>query len=171
MVQACLEAIAQLTTPHKDGWRAEHLLALSANLSCVEALADLIRAVAMRDATDATCDILSSATLVVLLKKTEAEMVALREAQGDAFFQPQRPLGVEGAITMLATSCVLGVVDTAVGAAAGPHRFAINTKGVCDMVQWILQIIMEAEPDLARACLDIANRFGDIERPGIRVAL
>jgi hypothetical protein len=39
------------------------------------------------------------------------------------------------------------------------------------MIQWILQIIMEAEPDLARACLDASNAFGDLERPCIRVAL
>ena len=39
------------------------------------------------------------------------------------------------------------------------------------MVQWILQIIMEAEPDLARSCLDDSNAFGDLERPCIRAAL
>jgi hypothetical protein len=30
---------------------------------------------------------------------------------------------------------------------------------------------MEAEPDLARSCLDASNAFGDLERPCIRVAL
>jgi hypothetical protein len=39
------------------------------------------------------------------------------------------------------------------------------------MIQWILQIIMEAEPDLARATLDAINALGDLERPCIRVAL
>ena len=39
------------------------------------------------------------------------------------------------------------------------------------MVQWILQIIMEANPDLARSCLDASNAFGDQECPCIRAAL
>ena len=39
------------------------------------------------------------------------------------------------------------------------------------MIQWILQIKMEAEPDLARVCLDASNAFGDLERPCIRAAL
>ena len=39
------------------------------------------------------------------------------------------------------------------------------------MIQWILQIIMEAEPDLARVCMDASNAFGDMERPCIRAAL
>jgi len=39
------------------------------------------------------------------------------------------------------------------------------------MIQWILQIIMEAEPNLARACQDTNNAFGDMERPCIRAAL
>ncbi len=39
------------------------------------------------------------------------------------------------------------------------------------MVQWVLQVIMEAEPDLARCCLDAINAFGDLERPCIRAAL
>ena len=39
------------------------------------------------------------------------------------------------------------------------------------MIQWLSQIVMEAEPDLARACLDASNAFGDQERPCIREAL
>ena len=30
---------------------------------------------------------------------------------------------------------------------------------------------MEAEPDLARTCLDASNAFGDMERPCLRAAL
>ncbi len=36
------------------------------------------------------------------------------------------------------------------------------------MVQWILQIVMEVEPNLARNFLDATNAFGDLERPYIR---
>jgi hypothetical protein len=161
MVMPCLEEAAPLTTPHRDGWRAEHLLALSANLGFAEALTDLIGALAAGDVTDATCDLHSSATLVVLLIKLEAEMAALREAQGDAYLQPHRPLGMGVAITMLAASGVLGVVKAAVGIAAGPHQFDINVKGG-DIVQRILQIIMEAELDLSRVCMDAANAFNDL---------
>ena len=39
------------------------------------------------------------------------------------------------------------------------------------MVQWVLQIIIEAEPDLARSCMDAMNAFGDLERPCIRESL
>jgi hypothetical protein len=39
------------------------------------------------------------------------------------------------------------------------------------MVQWVLLVIMEAEPDLARCCLDAINVFGDLERPCITAAL
>ena len=39
------------------------------------------------------------------------------------------------------------------------------------MVQWVLQIIMEALPDLARATLDAINAFGDLERPCTQAAL
>ncbi len=42
MVKTCLEAVAPLTTPHKDGWRAEHLLALCADPECASALTDLV---------------------------------------------------------------------------------------------------------------------------------
>jgi hypothetical protein len=39
------------------------------------------------------------------------------------------------------------------------------------MVEWVLQIIMEAEPDLARATLDAINAFSDLERPCIQTTL
>jgi hypothetical protein len=47
----------------------------------------------------------------------------------------------------------------------------VNAKGGCDIIQWILQIIMEVEPDLTRANLDASNTFGDLERPCITAAL
>ena len=98
-------------------------------------------------------------------------MAALRDALGAEYKQPQRPLGMGGTLPKLAASCVLSTVSAAVGVAAGPHQFAINAKGGCDMVQWVLQVILEAEPGLARACLDAINAFGDLERPCIRASL
>jgi len=166
-----LAAVAPLTTPHKDGWRAEHLLPLCKDQDCGAAFTDLIAALVAGDVTDATCDLLSSATLVVLLKKSDEEMAALKLKQGPDYKQPQRPLGMGSTIPKVAANCLLEKVQPAVGASAGPHQFAINAKGGCDMIQWVLQVIMEAEPDLARSCLDACNAFGDLERPCIRAAL
>ncbi len=84
MAKKCLEAVAPLTTPHKNSWRAEHLLAPCEDRACEAANTNLVGALAFRDVTDATCGLLSSATLVVLLKKTRAEMEALRAMQGEA---------------------------------------------------------------------------------------
>ena len=39
------------------------------------------------------------------------------------------------------------------------------------MVQWILQVILKAEPYPARSSLDAANAFGDMKRTCIRAAL
>ena len=166
-----LADVAPLTTPHRDGWRAEHLLPLCKDQDCGAAFTDLLGALVAGDVTDDTCDLLSSATLVVLLKKTDEEMAALKVKQGPLYKQPQRPLGMGSTIPKIAANCLLEKVQPAVGTSAGAHQFAVNAKGGCDMVQWILQVIMEAEPDLARACLDANNAFGDLERPCIRAAL
>jgi hypothetical protein len=66
-----------------------------------------------------------------------------------------------GTLTKLDVVCVLGVVDDAFGVATCPHQFAVMAKGGCGMVQLVLQIIMEADPDLARATRDEINAFGD----------
>jgi hypothetical protein len=77
-VYKCLAEIAPLTTPHEAGWREEHLLALCKDLDCGAAFTDLIAALTAGDVADDTCDLLSSATLVILFKKTEEEMEALK---------------------------------------------------------------------------------------------
>ena len=131
----------------------------------------LIAALVAGDITDATCDLISSTTLVVMLKKSEEEMQALREKQGPTYKQPRRPLGMDITIPKIAANCILANVPPTVGILAGAHQFAVNAKGRCDMVQWILQVGMEADPDLARSTLDASNAFGDLERPCIRAAL
>jgi hypothetical protein len=157
-VYKCLAEVAPLTTPHKDGWRAEHLLALCKDADCGETFTDVIAALTVGDVTDYNCDLLSYATLVVLLKKTEEEIEALKLRQGRLYTQPQRSLGMGSTIPKIAANCILAKVQPAVGVSAGVHQFFVNVKGGCDMIQWIhLQIIMEAEPDLARATLDASN--------------
>jgi hypothetical protein len=160
-----------LTTPHKDGWRAEQLLPICKDQERGDAFTDLIATLVAGDVTDDTCDLMSSATLVVLLKKTDEEMEALKLKQGPLYKQPQRPLGMGSTIPKIAGNCLLEKVQPAVGISAGAHKFASNAKGGCDMVQWILQVIMEAKSDLARSCMDACNALGDLERPCIRAAL
>ncbi len=98
------------------------------------AFADLIASLVAGDVTDDTCDLLSSPTLVVLLKKTYEEMEALKLRQGPLYTQPQRPLGMGSTIPKIAANCLLGKVQPAVGVSAGAHHFAVNAKGGCDMV-------------------------------------
>jgi hypothetical protein len=63
--------VVPLTTSHKDGWRAEHFLALCKDPDCVVAFTAIITALAGGDVTDNTCDLPASATLVLILKKIE----------------------------------------------------------------------------------------------------
>ena len=73
-----LAVVAPLTTPHKDGWRAEHLLPLCKDKECGAAFTNLVASLVAGDVTDDTCDLLSSATLAVLFKKIDEEMEALK---------------------------------------------------------------------------------------------
>ena len=109
-------------------------LAVTADQDCAVALTDLVGAMTSGDVTAATCDLLSSATLAILLKNTEIEMASMRAVMGEAYIHHQRPLGMGGTLTKLAAVCVLGVVDAIVGVATCPHRFAMNAKGGCYMV-------------------------------------
>jgi hypothetical protein len=54
------------------------LLALCKDRDCGAAFTDLVAALVAGDVTENTCDLLSSATLVILLKKTEKKMEALK---------------------------------------------------------------------------------------------
>jgi len=128
-VYKCLAEVAPLTTPHRDGWRAEHLLALCKDADCGAAFTDVIAALTARDVTDDICDLLSFATLVVLLKKTEEEMEALKLRQGQLQRQPQRPLGIGNAIPKIAANCILAKVLPSAGVSAWAHQFAVNAKG------------------------------------------
>ncbi len=82
------------------------------------AFADIIASLAAGDVTDATCELMSSATLVILLEKTEEEMEALRLKQGPHYRQPQRPLGMGSTIPKFATNCVLEKIQPSVGVLA-----------------------------------------------------
>jgi hypothetical protein len=82
-----------------------------------------------------TVDILSSATLISFLKKYAATMEALKQQIGDAYLQPQRPIGIGTTIVKLACNYALTMVKEALGPAVGPSQFAVETKGICALLQ------------------------------------
>ena len=67
-----------------------------------------------------TADILSSATLIILLKNDVAAMNALKPAHGAAYLQTQRPIEMGSAIAKLACNYALQIVKEAMGLAVGP---------------------------------------------------
>ena len=102
---------------------------------CGAAFTDVIAALVAGDVTDDTCDLLSSATLVVLLKKTEEAMEALELRQGQLYKKPQRPLGMGSTIPKIAANCILAQVQPDVGVLSGAHQCAVHAKGGCEMIQ------------------------------------
>ena len=90
-----------------DGWRNEHFVEMAKNPECAAAMARMLTAVVTWDVPQKTADILSSATLIILLKKDTATMEALKAAQGEAYLQPRRPIGMGTALAKLACNCAL----------------------------------------------------------------
>jgi hypothetical protein len=88
-----------------------------------------------REVPQKTTDILSSATLIVLLKKDAATMEALKQQQGKAYRQPQWPIGMGTTLVKAACNCALMMVKEAMGPAVGPSQFAVKTKGGCALLQ------------------------------------
>ena len=121
----------------------------------------MLTAVVAGDVPQKTADILSSATLIVMLKKDAAAMEALKLQQGAAYLQPQRHIGMGTAIVKATCNCALLMVTDAMGPAVGPSQFAVKTKGGCALLQWALQMAMEAKPALAGANLDAINAYGE----------
>jgi hypothetical protein len=63
------------------------------------------------------------------------------------------------------------MVQEAIRPAVGPSQFAVETKGGCELLQWALQMAMEAKPTLAGASLDAINAYGEIGRECIEAAI
>ena len=78
-----------------------------------------------------TADILSSATLVVLLKKDAAAMEEMKRRLGPIYVQTQRPIGMGMVIVKVACNCAMFLVKEALGPTVGPTQFAVETKGGC----------------------------------------
>ena len=122
----------------------EHLTKIAPDDACKEALAAFATSIIHGDVSDKVFHLLSSATLVVLLKKDAYTMAAMKQAQGPAYLQPRRPLGMGSTFVKLASNCALHLIRGAMGPAVGPAQFSVETKGGCDLVQWALQLALES---------------------------
>jgi hypothetical protein len=71
ILRTCLAVAPPLSSPHKDGWRTEQLSQLAPDDACGEAVASLATSSTQGDVSDKISHLLSSATLVVLLKIQE----------------------------------------------------------------------------------------------------
>jgi hypothetical protein len=72
-LRACLAATPPRPSPHKCEWRIEHLVPLVDSHACGEAMASLMTTIIKGDVSHKIVDLLSSATLVILLKKTQKQ--------------------------------------------------------------------------------------------------
>ena len=124
------------------------------------------------NASDKIADLLSSATLVILLKKDEETMDVMKKALGDVYIQPQRPLGMGSTIVKIASKCTLIPLYMSLGAAVGlpnsrskPMGGATSSNGRC---KWPWNPM---GPSMLAVCLHGINAFGEIERVCIRAAM
>ncbi len=170
-VRECIAAAPPLTSPHRDGWRMEHLEALGRDDTFAAALAVFISNIASGDVPPKTADYFASATLIALLKKNEEDITALRELMGPDFVLPIRPLAMACVFVKLACNCMLSSIKDDIEEVTGPSQFAVGCKGGCEALQWALQAAMEADPDFAQAVMDAINGFNELERLAMRAAI
>jgi len=78
LLRTCLSSAPPLSSPHKDGWRNEHLAELARDATCRTALARVLTAMVAGDVPLKTADILSSATLIIMLKKDATTMEEMK---------------------------------------------------------------------------------------------
>ena len=171
LLRTCLATTPPRSSPHRDGWRNERRVDLARDTECGTALARELTAVVTGDVPKKTMDILSLATLIILLKNNAKAMAELKLKQGAAYLQSQRPIGMGTALVKTTCNCALLMVRDAMGPDVGPSQFAVKTKGDCALLQWTLQMGMEAKPSLAGARLDAINAYGDIERECIEAVI
>jgi hypothetical protein len=69
-LRTCIAASPPLSSPHKDGWRVEHFIALVADPDCGEALAAFMTVIVKGDVSQKIANLLSSATQVILDRKS-----------------------------------------------------------------------------------------------------
>ncbi len=121
----------------------EHLSSLVVYPICGEILASLMTTLNKGDVSDKIADLLSSATLMVLLKKDAETMAHLRRLQGDAYLHPQRFLGMGSKLVKVASNCALLFIKGSIEPAVGTSQLFVVTKGGCDHVLLALQMAMK----------------------------
>lgn len=90
---------------------------------------------------------------------TQSRMVLLPKCDGG-----HRPLGIGEAWYRLAGRVAVYLVGEATGAKLMPLQLGCSTKGGCEIGARLGQTIMQADPRLALAVLDIKNAFNSIWR-------
>ena len=163
--------VPPLSSPHKDGWRVEHLTSLAADSACGEALAVFGTTLVKGEVSNKIADLLSFATLIVLFKKDAETMAKLKRTQDAAYLQPQRSLGMGSTLAKVAYNFALLLLKGNLGPTVGPTQLSVKTKGGCDLEQWALHMAMESSGKLSATCLDAINAFGEIERDCIKAAV
>jgi hypothetical protein len=89
-----------------------------------------VTTVVQGDVSNKITDLLSSATMVILLKKDAETMVVMKETLGSTYVQPQRPLGMGSTMIKIASNCALLMLRGSFGAAVGPSQLSVEAKGV-----------------------------------------
>jgi hypothetical protein len=131
-VRECIAAAPPLTSPHMDGWRMEHLEALSRDEAFATTLATFISNIATGTVPSITADYLASATLIALLKKSKEDTHALRDLIGPSFVFPIRPLAMAYVFVKLACNCTLSGIKDDIADVIGSTQFAVGCKGGCE---------------------------------------
>jgi hypothetical protein len=98
-------------------------------------------------------------------------MDEMKATLGDAYLQPQRPLGMGLTLMKVTCKCALLLLRGSLGRAVGPARYLVETKGGCDLVHWALHMTLESNGHMSATCLVAIYAFGGIERDCIRASL
>jgi hypothetical protein len=58
----------------------------------------------------------------------------------------------------------LATFERSYGTSGGAYQFVVEIKGGCAVLQWAIQMALEANPNLVATSLDNINAYGEIER-------
>ena len=115
----CLDDTSPISTPHKDGWSNEYFRELAKDVDFGTTLAVLMTSVIVADVPSKAANILSSATMFVLLKEDASTMDEIKRRLGPAYIQPHILTGMGMALGKVACSCALLLLKAAMGPAVG----------------------------------------------------
>ncbi len=90
------------------------------------------------DVSNKIANLLSLATLVIVLKKDAATMAAMKQSHGEAYSQPQRSMGIGSTIVKVASNYALLSLRDKLGSAVVPSQFSVETKDGSDQDQWAM---------------------------------